>query len=64
MDKIEVDDIRAVVNKEPSWLHCHPDYINTVLEIFGWSRDDVVIEQEFPATYANGKFYCSIRKKT
>jgi len=57
------DDIFKVANQEPSWIHCHPDKVDNVLRIFGWSRDDVVIEQEFPACHSGGKFYCSIWKK-
>ena len=63
MDEIGPEDIREVANQEPTWLHVHPDYVDTTLDIFGWTRDDVIIEQEFPASYAVGRFYISIRKK-
>jgi hypothetical protein len=63
MDEIEPDDIFEVAYTEPSWIHCHPDKVDAVLEIFGWSEDDVDIWQEYPAVYDGGKFYCSIRKR-
>jgi len=63
MCEIGPDDIAEMVSKEPSWIHCHPDKVDSVLAIFGWSEDDVIITQEFPAMYDGGKYYCSIRKK-
>ena len=63
MDKIEPDDVFEAISSEPTWIHCHPDRVDVVLAILGWSRDDVDIWQEFPAVHADGKFYCSMRKK-
>jgi len=62
MDKIEPEDISEVMYKEPRWLHCHPDKVDSVMAIFGWSEDDVIIEY---IESADGEHYfASIRRKT
>ena len=62
-DTIDPFDItQGITFDEPRWFHCHPDKVDEVMKIAGWSADEVIIE--YIEADDGEHYYCSIRRIT
>ena len=61
MDKIETDDVFEMMS-DWSWVHCHPDKVDEIMVLLGWSDDDVIIE--YIESDDGEHYFCSVRRKS